>query len=153
MKYLNSYKLFEKLNEIDLPIYKGDPEELEAEEYLENILLDLKDLESKFSVGDSSVINQMVPSENWYKNTGVEKGFKNYVSIYIQIMKKEHIQEILNIIKQCIYYMKNNGWKYSIRKDMQHHINVDDILNVFSTYPDDDFKLYYKTINISFWKI
>jgi hypothetical protein len=152
MKYLNSYKLFEKLNKIDLPIYKGDPEELEAKEYLENILLDLKDLESRYSVEDSSVINQMVPTENWYKNTGVEKGFKNYVSIYIQIMSKDHIQEILNIINQCIYYMKNNAWKYSIRKDM-HHINVDDILNVFSTYPDADFKLYYKTINISFWKI
>jgi len=140
MKYLNNYKLFEN-SEYD-----------DAKENLEFILLDIKDLGLNYSIfGRSKFLDN--PGEMWYRNTKVEKGFKEYISLSIGT-RKEHIDEILDIIKECINYMTNNDWKYSTKIDRgvsMVDIDINQIVPLFNQ--NRDITKYLGQIHIHFWKI
>ncbi len=70
MKNIYTYKQFESLESED------------DKENLEFILLDLKDLGLNYSIfGKSKFLEN--PGEDWYKNTKVEKGFKDYLSLSV----------------------------------------------------------------------
>jgi len=124
----------------------------DAKENLEFILLDIKDLGLNYSIfGRSKFLDN--PGETWYRNTKVEKGFKEYISISIGT-RKEYIDEILNIIKECVNYMINDGWKYSTKIDRGVSvvdIDIDRIVPLFNQ--NRDITKYLGQIHIHFWKI
>jgi len=152
MKNIYTYKQFESLESDD------------DKENLEFILLDLKDLGLRYSIfGKSKFLDK--PSEDWYKNTKVERGFKDYLNLSVQT-KKIYLDEILNTLKECINYMVNSGWKYHTKIDRGARIedvNLKDIPSLFDeesqvTGASDTFAggfipyKYLGQIHIHFWK-
>lgn len=124
----------------------------DAKENLEFILLDIKDLGLNYSIfGRSKFLDN--PGDGWYRNTKVERGFKEYISLSIGT-RKECIDEILDIIKECIHYMINDGWKYHTTIDRGVRIvdvDIDQISRLFNQRTD--IAKYLGEIHIHFWKI
>ena len=142
MKNILTYKLFEN-SEYD-----------EDKENLEFILLDLKDLGLHYSIfgGPDYKSEFLTPaSDNWYKNTKVEKDFKEYLCLYIATRKKDII-EVLNITNECIRYMTNNGWKYSTKLERGVRITDINIEEIPSLFEDEIVSKYIGQIIIHFWK-
>jgi hypothetical protein len=139
MRNILPYNLFENFESQDI---KKD---------IEFILLDLKDLGLNYTIfGRSKFLGN--PHEDWFKNTKVERGFKDYICLSVQT-KKMYLDEILNILKECINYMENNGWKYHTKIDRGVSIvdvNLEDIPLLFE---DEIVSKYLGQIHIHFWTI
>lgn len=143
MKNIISYKLFEN--------YKIDLTENEnnIKEDLEDRLLDIVDLGSDYEITGKTIY--MIYSENWYRNTGVEKGFNDYLCLRIRPDYKQ-IQEIIKIIEDCIKYTESQGWKNSmtIEKGVSvYSVNLNNIREYCINYTTSNLG----TISIFLWKI
>ena len=113
MKNILKYKQFENNWQIELT-----EDESELKDNLEFILLDLKDLGIDYSISgrniymtDGSIL--LSPLSTWFRNTGVESGFKHYINIRLR-PDYNKIVEIINILEDCFNYAENEGWKYSL---------------------------------------
>ena len=113
MKNILKYKQFENNWQIELT-----EDESELKDNLEFILLDLKDLGIDYSISgrniymtDGSIL--LSPLSTWFRNTGVESGFKHYINIRLR-PDYNKIGEIINILEDCFNYAENEGWKYSL---------------------------------------
>jgi hypothetical protein len=140
MKYITNYIIFENSESDD------------AKQGLEFILLDLKDIEINYYIGGRSKFLDD-PHEDWFKNTRVEKGFKDYLNVSVST-NKNHIEEIVNTVKECINYMTNQGWKYHTTIDRGVRIvdiDIDEIVDMFNY--NRDISKYLGQIHIHFWKI
>lgn len=141
MKNIYTYKQFESLESED------------DKENLEFILLDLKDLGLNYSIfGKSKFLEN--PGEDWYKNTKVEKGFKDYLSLSAQT-NRIFLDEILNALKECINYMVKSGWKYHTKIDRGARIVDANLEEIRSLFEEEMIQLPYKylgQIHIHFWK-
>jgi hypothetical protein len=127
MKNILPYKLFENYK-IDL-----NENESETKEDLEDRLLDIRDLGVDYEITGRNIY--MLPdTENWYRNTGVEEGFRDYLCLRIRPDYKQ-IEEIIKIIKDCIKYMESQGWKNSITIERGARIqktNLDEIIEIIN---------------------
>lgn len=138
MKYISNFKIFE------------NSESNEVKEDLEFILLDLKDIEVNYSIiGKSKFLDN--PHDDWFKNTRVERGFTSYFSLNVST-NKEQIETIISIVKECINYMINQGWKYHTTIDRGARIVDLDLNELISLY-NTDISNYLGEIHIHFWKI
>lgn len=113
MKNILRYKQFESESKwlIDLT-----EEESDLKDNLEDRLLELKDLETRYEISGRNIYmipNTIYTNSRWYQNTGVEIGFKHYLNIRINPNYNE-IKEVINVIKNGLNYIKNEGWKYSL---------------------------------------
>lgn len=145
MKNILEYKQFE--NEIDLT-----EDESDLKDNLEFILLELNDLDSRYAISGRNIF--MIPSiinvkSGWYQNTGVEIGFKHYLDIRINPNYNE-IKEVINVIKDGLNYIKNEGWEYSI--------TIERLVSIIKIDIDDIVKLHRHNkslgaISVFLWKI
>ena len=140
MKYITNYNIFENSESDD------------AKQGLEFILLDLKDIGVNYSIiGRSKFLDN--PHDDWFKNTRVERGFTSYFSLSVST-NKEQIETIISIVKECINYMTNQGWKYHTTIDRGVRIvdiDIDGIVDIFNY--NRDISKYLGQIHIHFWKI
>ncbi len=140
MKYITNYNIFENSESDD------------AKQGLEFILLDLKDIGVNYSIiGRSKFLDN--PHDDWFKNTRVERGFTSYFSLSVST-NKEQIENIISIVKECINYMTNQGWKYHTKIDKGVRIvdiDIDKIVDIFNY--NRDISKYLGQIHIHFWKI
>jgi hypothetical protein len=138
MKYITKYRLFEN----------SDSDEVKED--LEFILIDLKDIQINYSIIERSKFLDE-PHKDWFRNTRVESGFKDYVNVSVST-NKNHIEEIVNIVKECIGYMTNRGWKYHTTIDRGVRIidlDLDELISLYNT----DISKYLGEIHIHFWKL
>ncbi len=105
MKHIIKYRLFENYK-IDLTYHEND-----IKEDLEDRLLDIRDLGVDYEITGRNIY--MLYGDNWFKNTGVEEGFNDYLCLRI-IPDYKQIEEIIDIIEECIKYTESQGWKNSI---------------------------------------
>jgi hypothetical protein len=140
MKYITNYKIFENSESDD------------TKQGLEFILLDLKDIGVNYSIiGRSKFLDN--PHDDWFKNTRVERGFTSYFSLNVST-NKEQIENIISIVKECINYMTNQGWKYHTKIDKGVRIvdiDINKIVDIFNY--NRDISKYLGQIHIHFWKI
>jgi len=124
MKNILPYKLFENYK-IDLTENEND-----IKEDLSDRLLDIRDLGVDYEITGRNIY--MLYGENWYRNTGVEEGFNDYLCLRIRPDYKQ-IEEIIKIIKDCIKYMESQGWKNSMTIERGARIqktNLDEIIEI-----------------------
>jgi hypothetical protein len=144
MKNILPYKLFENYK-IDLTENEND-----IKEDLEDRLLDIRDL----GVVDYKITGRniyMLYGDNWYRNTGVEKGFNDFLCLRIRPDYKQ-IEEIIKIIEDCIKYTESQGWKSSmtIEKGARvYRVNLNDIREYCINYMTSNLG----TISIFLWTI
>jgi hypothetical protein len=144
MKNILPYKLFENYK-IDLTENKND-----IKEDLEDRLLDIRDL----GVVDYKITGRniyMLYGENWYRNTGVEKGFNNFLCIRIRPDYKQ-IEEIIKIIEDCIKYTESQGWKNSMTIEKGARIYRTDLNDILKIIKEQGYS-YLGAISIFLWTI
>jgi hypothetical protein len=146
MKYLNNYKLFESEKwKIEL-----SENEFETKENLEFMMMDLTDLDVFFQITGKNIYMKSI-GDGWYRNTGVDKGFRDYLCLRIRPDYKQ-IEEIIKIIENCIKYTESQGWKNSmtIEKGASvYRVNLNDIREYCINY----MKSNLGTISIFLWTI
>jgi hypothetical protein len=143
MKNILPYKLFENYK-IDLTENEND-----IKEDLEDRLLDIRDLGVDYEITGRNIY--MLYGENWYRNTGVEEGFNDYLCLRIRPDYKQ-IEEIIKIIEDCIKYTESQGWKNSmtIEKGARvYRVNLNDIREYCINYMTSNLG----TISIFLWTI
>lgn len=145
MKNILPYNLFENYK-IDLTENEND-----IKEDLEDRLLEIGDLGVNYEITGRNIY--MLYGENWYRNTGVEEGFNDYLCLRIRPDYKQ-IEEIIKIIEDCIKYTESQGWKNSmtIEKGARvYRVNLDDILKIIKK--QGYFYSNLGTISIFLWTI
>ena len=129
MKKILPYKLFESEKwKIEL-----SENEFETKENLEFMMMDLTDLDVFFQITGKNIYMKSI-GDVWYRNTGVDKGFRDYLCIRI-IPDYKQIGEIIKIIKDCIKYTESQGWKnsFNIEKGARiEKINLDEIIKTIN---------------------
>ena len=93
--------------------------------------------------------NTIDTNSRWYQNTGVEIGFKHYLNIRINPNYNE-IKEVINVIKNGLNYIKNEGWKYSLTIERAATIVRIDINSIFELYK---YNKNLGAISIFLWKM
>jgi hypothetical protein len=124
MKNILPYKLFENYK-IDLTENEND-----IKEDLSDRLLDIRDLGVDYEITGRNIY--MLYGENWYRNTGVEEGFNDYLCLRIRPDYRQ-IEEIIKIIEDCIKYTESQGWKNSMIIERGARIqktNLDEIIEI-----------------------
>lgn len=157
MKNILRYKQFESKWKIDLT-----EDESELKDNLEDRLLDLNDLDTTYEISGRNIYmipNTIDTNSRWYINTGVEIGFKHYLNIRIHPNYNE-IEEVINVIKNGLNYIKNEGWKYSVTIEKGagiYRIELDEILEIISLHNQAKKQGYSYTklgaISIFLWKM
>ena len=150
MKNILKYKQFENKWKIDLTVDESD-----LKDNLEDRLLDLKDLETRYEISGRNIY--MIPNtidiySRWYQNTGVEIGFKHYLNIRINPNYNE-IEEVINVLKNIFGYIKDikdEGWKYSVTIERGATIVRIDINSILELYK---YNKNLGAISIFLWKM
>jgi hypothetical protein len=153
MKIISSFRQFESHVP---PNWEFTPTEIESEtiKIAEHVLVDLKDTDSSYSI---RIRNQytLSASDNWYINTGVEKGFSDYFCIDISPNYTE-IEEVVKIIKECISIItktpqnESSKWKVNCKIDRGvtvRNIDIDEIVEL-SKLSD----MHLGQIHLYFWR-
>ena len=155
MKNILKYKQFENNWQIELT-----EDESELKDNLEFILLDLKDLGIDYSISgrniymtDGSIL--LSPLSTWFRNTGVESGFKHYINIRLR-PDYNKIVEIINILEDCFNYAENEGWKYSLTIERNMTIVRIDINSIVELQKRAEYKnnnTNLGSISVFLWKM
>lgn len=150
MKNILKYKQFENKWKIDLT-----EDESDLKDNLEDRLLDLKDLETRYEISGRNIYmipNTIDTNSRWYQNTGVEIGFKHYLNIRINPNYNE-IEEVINVLKNIFGYIKDikdEGWKYSVTIERGATIVRIDINSILELYK---YNKNLGAISIFLWKM
>lgn len=150
MKNILKYKQFENKWKIDLTVDESD-----LKDNLEDRLLDLKDLETRYEISGRNIY--MIPNtkdrySRWYQNTGVEIGFKHYLNIRINPNYNE-IEGVINVLKNIFGYIKDikdEGWKYSVTIERGATIVRIDINSILELYK---YNKNLGSISVFLWKM
>ena len=153
MKTLLTYKLFES-EKIKLSDY-----ELDAKNNLEFILEDVKESDSNFEISTRNKF-MLTLHDDWYRNTGVERGFTDYLCVRVT-PNWNYIEDVISTLKECLSLMtqepadSDKKWKYNVKIDRGVsiiNINIDDIVSLYRHIIEEFGKNYLGTIHIYFWR-